>query len=157
MAYETSKCRLTNFLAINLSKTWNWHISKIAHPNHMKFRRNKNCTEMNNLYKFHITLLHGFGEIDHCNLQPICIYLDISASIYSNFWCRDVLYWREQAHKISAKTDLSFGRKTPLSPTTICLLSRYQCIHLLWSLVWRCTILKGTSTQNFIQNWFVIW
>ena len=148
MAYETSKCRLTNFLVVDLSKTWNRHISKTGHPNHMKFGMNKHCTEMNNLFKFHVTLLHRFGEIDHRNLQPICIYLDIIASMSNDFWCRDVLYWREQAHKISAKIDLSFGRKTPFSPTTICLLSQYQCIHLLWYLVWRCTILKGTSTQK---------
>ena len=98
----------------------------------MKSSMNKHYTKINNLCKFHITPLHRFGEFDHYNIQPVCIYLDISASIYSDFWCECVLYWRKQANKISAKIDLSFGRKNPLSPTTICLLSQYQCIHLLW-------------------------
>ena len=53
--------------------------------------------------KFQPKMIFHLGEKLYCHLQPFVFYLDIGASIYSDFWCGDVIFLREHEHKISSK------------------------------------------------------
>ena len=86
------------------------------------------------------------------------VFISMSLHPFTLLFGVEMYYIEGNMHtKFQPKLICNFGRKTLLLSTAICLLSRYWCIHLLWFFVWRCTILKGTSTQNFIQNRFFIW